>query len=42
MSGRHCATNRAHTVMTGVILVLSGVVLLGALRGWWDIERRRR
>jgi len=39
MSGRHCATNRAHTVMTGVILVLSGVALLGALRGWWDIER---
>ena len=39
MSGRHCATNRAHTVVTGVILVLSGVVLLGALRGWWEIER---
>ena len=39
MSSRHCATNRTHSVLTGVMLVLSGVALLGALRGWWDIER---
>jgi hypothetical protein len=39
MSGRRCTTNRSHTVVTGVMFVLSGVVLLGALRGWWVVER---
>ena len=39
MSVRQCGTNRAQTVVTGVILVLSGVALLGAVRGWRIIER---
>ena len=39
MSGRPCNTSRSHTVMTGVIFLLSGVALLGALRGWWALER---
>ena len=38
MSRGQCETNRVHTVTTGTILVLSGVALLGTLRGWWDIE----
>ena len=38
MSRRQCETNRVHTVLTGVILLLSGVALLGSLRGWWDLE----
>ena len=39
MSGRACHTSRAHTVTTGVMLLLSGIALLGALRGWWVLER---
>ena len=39
MNSRQCEANRVHTVLIGVILVLSGVALLGALRGWWDIDR---
>ena len=39
MSVRQCEPNRVHTVVIGLMLMLSGVVLLGALRGWWDIER---
>jgi hypothetical protein len=39
MSARPCHSSRAHTVMTGVLLLLSGVALLAALRGWWEIER---
>jgi len=39
MSACRPQTNRVHTVLTGVMLMLSGVVLLGSLQGWWDIER---
>jgi hypothetical protein len=38
MSRRECAANRVHTVATGAIFVVSGVALLGTLRGWWNIE----
>ena len=38
MSRRQCETNRVHTVTTGTIFVVSGVALLGTLRGWWNIE----
>lgn len=38
MSRPHCESNRFHTVTTGTILVLSGVALLGTVRGWWNIE----
>jgi hypothetical protein len=39
MSACQPQTNRVHTVLTGVMLVLSGVVLLGAMRDWRIVER---
>lgn len=39
MSACQPRTNRAHTVLTGALLMLSGFALLGALQGWWDLDR---
>ena len=39
MNAHQCETNRTHSVLAGVMLVLSGVALLGAMRGWRIIER---
>src|SRR5690349_21499317 len=39
MSVRHCQPDRAHSILTGIMLVLSGIFLLGAWRAWWDVER---
>ena len=39
MSVRPCQPDRAHGILTGIMLVLSGIFLLGAWRAWWDVER---
>lgn len=38
MSGHDCASNRGATIATGLMFLVTGVVLLGVLRGWWVVE----
>ena len=39
MSSHSCAGNRVHTVTIGLMFVLSGVALMGAMRGWGIVEK---
>lgn len=38
MSAHQCARGPVHTVTTGLMFVITGVVLLGVMRGWWAVE----
>jgi hypothetical protein len=39
MSTRECATNRTHTVATGLMFLLSGAALWAGARGWYSFEQ---
>ncbi|BCS33463.1 hypothetical protein TBR22_A26900 [Luteitalea sp. TBR-22] len=39
MSRHECRSTRGQTIVTGLMFLMSGVALLGVMRGWWVVER---
>ena len=39
MSKKACATSRTHTVVTGLMFLLSGAVLWAGAHGWYSVEQ---